>query len=142
MSRTIALALTVIGVGGLYFSDQQSALLVALPAGLAALVGIWLVSGRPRQVWAAIAVIAWAGALWLIDLDGPSALLFGAAGLLAALIILVKGKDWPGFGSRYQRSAGPAAGVEPTAKDLWESLDRGEDPTSGGSSRGDEPGSG
>jgi len=75
----------------------------------------------------------WAGAL-------GGVLLF-----LAALLVLARGRDWPGMSSRYdaperRRVVGPdaaapagparvASGREQTPADVWKALDRGEDPT-------------
>lgn len=59
-------------------------------------------------------------------------LLVGAAGMAIA----IRGPEWPGMGTRYERDqAAPPTGrraVEPAAdhdRDAWKALDRGEDPT-------------
>ncbi len=60
----------------------------------------------------------------------------GALLLLAGLLALAKGRDWPGMSSRYEapggarapRRAARAEGQDRSA-DLWRALDRGEDPT-------------
>jgi uncharacterized membrane protein (TIGR02234 family) len=62
-----------------------------------------------------------------------------AGGLLlvvAGLLVLARGRDWPGMSSRYEapvgRSVDPstaAASRAETPADLWKALDRGEDPT-------------
>ena len=61
--------------------------------------------------------------------------------LLAGLLVIARGRDWPGMSSRYEaprrRSVDPAPGSAPqpaakaaeTPADLWKALDRGEDPT-------------
>nr|WP_225447458.1 TIGR02234 family membrane protein [Streptacidiphilus sp. PB12-B1b] len=66
----------------------------------------------------------------------------GAAGgvllLLAGLLVIARGRDWPGMSSRYEAperrrvGAGTAAAAnrpDHTPADLWKALDRGEDPT-------------
>ncbi|MFE0460379.1 TIGR02234 family membrane protein [Kitasatospora sp. NPDC058965] len=56
-------------------------------------------------------------------------LLLAAAGALT----LLRGRDWPAMGARYEaptaKTAAPGAGSTPA--DLWKALDRGEDPTAG-----------
>ncbi|MEV6932180.1 Trp biosynthesis-associated membrane protein [Dactylosporangium sp. NPDC051485] len=64
-------------------------------------------------------------------------LLCALAGLLvlaAGVITTRKGRSWPGMGARYERPAAPV-GVKrdrPASQaELWDALDRGEDPTNG-----------
>ncbi len=121
MTRTLALLLTVLGAAGLYFGERA---VLGLAAGLFALVAIWLVSGRPRQIWAAFSVVTWVGAA--VQVERASMLAFAAVGLVGAALILVKGGQWPGFGTRFERNT---ERDEATPKQMWESLDRGEDPT-------------
>jgi uncharacterized membrane protein (TIGR02234 family) len=62
-----------------------------------------------------------------------------AAGLVAVvtgLLVVLRGRRWPGMGRRYERpgrSAGPPPARERTDEertaDAWRALDRGEDPT-------------
>jgi uncharacterized membrane protein (TIGR02234 family) len=50
--------------------------------------------------------------------------------LLAGVFIAVLGPKWPSLGARYDRT--PATGPlrrNPTARDAWDALDRGDDPT-------------
>jgi uncharacterized membrane protein (TIGR02234 family) len=63
------------------------------------------------------------------------AALGGVLLLLAGLLVLARGRDWPGMSSRYEapgagpkRPGRPAPATE-TPADLWKALDRGEDPT-------------
>lgn len=52
------------------------------------------------------------------------------AGVLAGALTVAFGHAWPGLGSRYQREqAVPAAPT--TSAQMWDAMDRGEDPTSG-----------
>ncbi|UGQ10098.1 TIGR02234 family membrane protein [Yinghuangia sp. ASG 101] len=49
--------------------------------------------------------------------------------LLGGLTVIVRGRNWPGMGSRYETpSARPRRRVA-TSADMWNALDRGEDPT-------------
>jgi uncharacterized membrane protein (TIGR02234 family) len=52
--------------------------------------------------------------------------------VLAGLLVVVRGRRWPGLSSRYERPAPEAVIVaaEPvTDKGVWDALDRGDDPT-------------
>ncbi|MCF2530420.1 TIGR02234 family membrane protein [Yinghuangia soli] len=57
----------------------------------------------------------------------------GVLMLLGGLAVMVRGRNWPGMGSRYEAPSteGPArqAKKSRTSADLWNALDRGEDPT-------------
>jgi uncharacterized membrane protein (TIGR02234 family) len=60
----------------------------------------------------------------------------GAVGLAAGLLVVLRGRQWPGMGRRYERpdaaAARPAARPrtdEERAQAAWQALDRGEDPT-------------
>ncbi|TFV66773.1 UNVERIFIED_ORG: TIGR02234 family membrane protein [Bacillus sp. AZ43] len=62
------------------------------------------------------------------------ALLAGALGAAVGLLVVVRGRSWPGMGRRYERGPGPEAPRRPRsdeerAQDAWKALDRGEDPT-------------
>ncbi|MGZ4507333.1 MAG: Trp biosynthesis-associated membrane protein [Blastococcus sp.] len=60
------------------------------------------------------------------------AILAGALGVVAGLFVVVRGRDWPGMGRRYEREPGAAAPPrtdEDRAQAAWKALDRGEDPT-------------
>jgi uncharacterized membrane protein (TIGR02234 family) len=67
-------------------------------------------------------LVAHVNVWWTLSLAGG--VLLAAAGLLTA----VRGRQWPGMSSRYDRP-GPAkpAGDDPAS--LWKALDRGDDPT-------------
>lgn len=56
---------------------------------------------------------------------------FGAAaGVVAGALTVAFGHAWPSMGSRYQREE--ASAVAPTtSSQMWDAMDRGEDPTSG-----------
>jgi uncharacterized membrane protein (TIGR02234 family) len=55
----------------------------------------------------------------------------GLCVLLAGVVVAVRGSRWPGMSSRYEAPgrAGRAPRREATSADLWNALDRGEDPT-------------
>ncbi|GGO81640.1 TIGR02234 family membrane protein [Wenjunlia tyrosinilytica] len=53
--------------------------------------------------------------------------------LLAGLVALARGRDWPGMSSRYEAPGArrPAPRDADRPEDMWKALDRGEDPTAG-----------
>jgi uncharacterized membrane protein (TIGR02234 family) len=58
----------------------------------------------------------------------------GLLGVAAGLLVVVRGRRWPGMGRRYERAdaAAPRPVVrtdEERAQAAWQALDRGEDPT-------------
>jgi uncharacterized membrane protein (TIGR02234 family) len=61
------------------------------------------------------------------------AVLGGALVALAGISALVRGATWPGMSSRYENAASKQAAARAadtgSSKDLWDALDRGEDPT-------------
>jgi uncharacterized membrane protein (TIGR02234 family) len=64
------------------------------------------------------------------------ALAAGVLGVLAGLVVVVRGRGWPAMGRRYERegAAGPDRPGRPMTDDdraaaAWRALDRGEDPT-------------
>jgi uncharacterized membrane protein (TIGR02234 family) len=72
------------------------------------------------------------------------ALVAGVLGVLAGLLIVLRGRRWPGMGRRYERTrtagqpaAGPDAPARPARPETdedrhqaaWKALDRGDDPT-------------
>jgi len=61
---------------------------------------------------------------WLLAVVG------GVLIVVAGAVAIVRGAAWPGMSSRYENAAPKPASVVPeTAKDIWDALDRGEDPT-------------
>ena len=138
--------------------------------GLASAVAVFAVRGVARKVLGLLLALAGAGALVsaLVSATGSGALddraaravgltratatgvghtgwpwaaaLGGLLLLFAGLLVVARGRDWPGMSSRYEApgAAGAAApgrgraaatpGPE-TPADLWKALDRGEDPT-------------
>lgn len=58
------------------------------------------------------------------------AALGAALGVIAGAMTVAFGNAWPSLGSRYQRE--PVAAAAPTTSaQMWDAMDRGEDPTSG-----------
>jgi uncharacterized membrane protein (TIGR02234 family) len=81
------------------------------------------------------------GSWWAASAAGG--VLLAAAGLLT----IVRGGRWPGMSARYDRGGAGGRGAaadpgEPDPSRLWKSLDRGEDPTAGTASPGNDPGEG
>jgi uncharacterized membrane protein (TIGR02234 family) len=72
------------------------------------------------------AVAAHTASWWLLAVVG------GVLVALAGAAALLRGAAWPGMSSRYENAApkqARAAADTGTARDLWDALDRGEDPT-------------
>ncbi|MFC1412354.1 TIGR02234 family membrane protein [Streptacidiphilus sp. N1-12] len=131
--------------------------------GLAAAVAVFAVRGRARQAIGVLLALAGAGvaASALTAATGVGALdrraaravgltravatgaghtawpwtaaLGGLLLLLAGLLVLARGRDWPGMSSRYEAPGATRRRAEAPAPeapaDLWKALDRGEDPT-------------
>lgn len=124
--------------------------------GLAAVVAIHAARGFGRAVVGAllavagVAVAAWAG--WravsldtavetattgdavptLISTNPAAAIATAAAGALVAaagLLTVLRGSRWPAMGRKYERPDPAGAGGTGTARDAWDALDRGDDPT-------------
>ena len=62
------------------------------------------------------------------------AVVAGVLGVAAGLLVVLRGRSWPGMGRRYERPGSPAAPARPQtdedrAQAAWRALDRGEDPT-------------
>ncbi|MEU0932161.1 TIGR02234 family membrane protein [Embleya sp. NPDC005971] len=56
----------------------------------------------------------------------------GVVILLAGLLVVLRGRRWPGMSNRYEAPAGKVVAAKrgpATNADLWNALDRGEDPT-------------
>ncbi|HSA49245.1 MAG TPA: TIGR02234 family membrane protein [Yinghuangia sp.] len=59
---------------------------------------------------------------WITLIGG---LLIAAGGL----VVVARGRNWPGMGSRYEAPGARAPRRAATSADMWNALDRGEDPT-------------
>lgn len=129
-SRTAALVLTVLGTGLLFFlASAQAAAAPGLMGGLIGIAAIWLASGRARTVLAALSGVLWLAALVLAAFGSGSAVLASVIGLAGSVLALAKGGQWPGWSSRYARSADLQEDGLISPRQMWESLDRGLDPT-------------
>lgn len=103
-------------------------LLVAAAVALEASVSFGLdrveaaneVAARAAGVVTEVTATGW---WWLATLGG-------GAGVVAGALTVAFGHAWPSLGSRYQRD--DAATTAPTTSaQMWDAMDRGEDPTSG-----------
>jgi hypothetical protein len=108
--------------------------------GLAGAGALLATRAAARLVVGALLIVSGAGVVIasLVTLDDdvevawPLLCVLGGLLVLAAGVVTVRtGRSWPGMGARYER---PAAAPEPSHRpasqaELWEALDRGEDPT-------------
>jgi LPXTG-motif cell wall-anchored protein len=150
--RTVAVAACVVGAGlaltevmsarpaplpPVHELKTGSALAPWLPAlGLVALAGAGALLATRGLVRAAVGVLLLfcgfgliAGAAGHLPGGWPVATALG--GLLVAGaggLTLVRGRRWPALGTRYERPAGAARSPQ-TDAELWDALDRGDDPT-------------
>ncbi len=127
-SRTAALGLTVAG-GAVVFllAGESAALGPGLLAALLALAAIWLASGLTRVVIGVVAAVLWV--MGLVMAGSALAAVGCLVGLAGAVLAVVKGRGWPGWSSRYERSAELEDDELANPRQMWESLDRGVDPT-------------
>jgi hypothetical protein len=117
-----------------------------LPAlGVVALAGagaLFATRAAARQVVGGLLVMSGAGvvvaALLTLDDDvrlaWPLLCALGGLVVLAAGVVTVRaGRSWPGMGARYERPSAPERRPDRPASqaELWDALDRGEDPTTG-----------
>ncbi|MEY9963772.1 putative membrane protein (TIGR02234 family) [Streptacidiphilus sp. MAP12-16] len=151
-----------VGVSGSETSGLPGALALV---GLAAAVAVFAVRGAARRAVGVLLALAGSGvvasallaATGTAALDGRAARAVGltqaaaadvshsawpwiaAVGgvllLLAGLLVVARGRDWPGMSSRYEAPGAGATGKRhaapgpETPADLWKAMDRGEDPT-------------
>ncbi|MEZ5186847.1 MAG: Trp biosynthesis-associated membrane protein [Candidatus Nanopelagicales bacterium] len=143
-TRTAALLLTIVAAGLLLFKgSEQAATAAGLLGALLALAAILLVSGRMRLVVSVLSALAWLAALVLAVLDPSVTVLAAVAGSAGAVLTVVRGAAWPGWSSRYARDTDPDRDDQASPREMWESLDRGFDPTRrADASPDDQPGTG
>ncbi len=127
---------------------------------LAAAVAVFAVRGAGRAAVGVVVVLAGAALAWsgvrvltgsadtgtaapgerrTAELAGAwpvLCLLAAVVAVAAGVLVLARGRRWPGMGRRYERTPGVAAPAparprtdEDRALDAWRALDRGEDPT-------------
>ena len=123
--RLVGALLALAGVGAAVVSIGAATGSAALDHRASAAVGL------SQATVSNVSHAAWP---WLAALGGVLL-------LLAGVLVITRGRDWPGMSSRYEaptgrRVVGPGAaakrtaGTEPSSpNDLWKALDRGEDPT-------------
>jgi uncharacterized membrane protein (TIGR02234 family) len=112
-------------------------LLMAVAGGVLAWSGLRALTGGLAA--AAAGDFAGRGALTVdISLAWPVlAIVAGLLGVGAGLLAVLRGRDWPAMGRRYERTAGASAPAverrpetdEDRAQAAWKALDRGDDPT-------------
>ena len=131
---------------GLVLLAAALALLAVRSAGRV-VVGLLMAVAGGVLVWSGIRVLTGsfdgtvagvpAGGASAVDVAAAWPLVAAAAGALGAvtgLLVVLRGRSWPGMGRRYERgrdAAAPrlAASDEDRAQTAWKALDRGEDPT-------------
>lgn len=115
-----------------------SALYPWLPAlGLVALAGAGALLATRGLVRAAVGVLLLLCGFGLIagaagHLPGGWPVTTALGGLLVAGaggLALARGRRWPALGARYDRPAGATARAPKSGAELWDALDRGDDPT-------------
>lgn len=137
-----ALGLTALAGGLALFATQRLArrlvgvLLIA--AGVGAAVSAFgergaghaahvLADKAAAKGFAAGAVSAHTATWWIVSALG------GVLVVVAGVSALLRGATWPGMSSRYENAATRASAARAvdtgSSKDLWDALDRGEDPT-------------
>ncbi len=126
--------------------------------GLAAVAGVLATRGLWRRLVGAVVALAGLGAIWSVSVgagergwradvtrstsDGVHLVAtrsawpwtaLAAAVVMAAggLVVVAFGHRWPGWSGRYEAGAAPrpAADSQAAPHELWDALDRGEDPT-------------
>jgi hypothetical protein len=131
--RGPVLLLIVVGAALAWFTAGNLAAWVR-PVALVALAGggaLLATRGVLRQVVAVLVVLAGAGLL----LSGAPVPIVGAVAVIAGGgFAAVFSRVWPSMGARYERTSVTAPTTTPSAaelstRDVWEALDRGEDPT-------------
>ncbi|WP_432829262.1 Trp biosynthesis-associated membrane protein [Dactylosporangium sp. CA-092794] len=119
-----ALGVVALAGAGALFATRAAARLV---------VGILLLLSGAGVVVAALLTLGdGAGVAW------PLLCVLGGLLVLGAGAVTVRaGRSWPGMGARYERPAAPAKRPDrPVSQaELWDALDRGEDPTERGDGR-------
>jgi uncharacterized membrane protein (TIGR02234 family) len=115
----IAVGLLVAVAGGVLTWSGVRALTGALDTGVAGMPSGGTATTEVTVAWPVLAAVA------------------GVLGVAGGLLVVLRGRSWPGMGRRYERGPGaaspashpPAPTDEDRAQSAWKALDRGEDPT-------------
>jgi uncharacterized membrane protein (TIGR02234 family) len=125
---------------GLVLLAAAVALLAVRSAGRV-VVGLLMAVAGGVLGWSGVRALA--GGLDSGSVDGATdvtaawpvlAAVAGVLGVAAGLVVVLRGRAWPGMGRRYERTPERAAAPRPVtdedrAQAAWKALDRGEDPT-------------
>jgi uncharacterized membrane protein (TIGR02234 family) len=135
-----ARALALVGIAAVAALPATRRLGRTLVGLLIAAAGVGIVAVLVRVLLDPVAALSRTKATHA-DFDGavrlgawPYVAVLGGVLLLAAgALVVVRGRSWVAMSSRYDAPSRRSAAGEPS---LWESLDRGEDPTAGGADTG------
>ncbi|MGY1842909.1 Trp biosynthesis-associated membrane protein [Modestobacter sp. SYSU DS0875] len=134
----LAAAVAVIAVRGV--ARAVVGLLVAAAGGALAWSGVRALGGGLEEASTELPAVGQGGGPVTVDVAAGWPAVTVAAGVLALLVgvlVVLRGRSWPGMGRRYERTAPgapPAATARPVTDEdrhqaAWKALDRGEDPT-------------
>lgn len=137
--RGAVLALLAVAALGGLVSDAGAAQGLVLLA-LATAPALFAVPPRGRPLLGVALVLVAAAALSMSPMDADTAAWTSAVALIVAgLLVVWRGRHWTPMSRRYDRAAGSRAEAS-DPRDLWQALDRGEDPTDHDSPQpGEEP---
>lgn len=125
----VALVLLATGVVLVVIADGLPWLTLAVVLGIVATRG-WgrIIASALLLIGGLVAVVG--GVIAIIGGSAGSGILGVAGGVLvscAAAWTIVRGRQWPAMGGRYERDRGSAA--TSSRLSAWDALDRGQDPT-------------
>ncbi len=131
-------AAPLVPAAGLVLLAAAGALLAVRSAGRV-VVGLLMAAAGGVLVWSGIRALAGGLATRAGTVDVAAAwpvlaAVAGVLGIAAGLLVVLRGRAWPGLGRRYDRTPGGAEPArsetdEDRAQAAWKALDRGEDPT-------------
>jgi hypothetical protein len=122
LRREVTAVLGLLAAAGVVLLVREPALGLAVLAG----VGAGALVGPRARVAVAVAVLVLGAVVLGVGITRPDAVLVvgGAAVVVASAVGALRVRRWPA-----PRGGGAARRREPTARDTWDALDRGEDPT-------------
>lgn len=122
LRREVTAVLGLVAAAGVVLLVREPAVGLAVLAG----VGAGALVGPRARVAVAVAVLALGAVVLGVGITRPDPVLAagGAAVVVASAIAALRVRRWPA-----SRGGGPARRREPTGRDTWDALDRGEDPT-------------